>query len=114
MAHQDLDFGQRVDRLTRRHRAMSRGYATVLRDDGLLVTAPARRGTGLSLRVIVVCILWLCFFKALLFATVGGATYEDRVSRLAEGNMAEAAGAWVMQADPVTRALGAQIAKLMP
>lgn len=114
MAHQDLDFGRRVDRLSYKHRAMSRGYAAVLRDDGLLVAAPARRGSGQSLRVIVACALWLTFFKALLVATVGGASYDDRVARLAEGNMAEAAGAWVMQADPVTRALAAQMARLMP
>lgn len=109
MAHQDLDFGRRVDRLTLKHAALSRGCTTVMRDDGLLVTAPARRRSGLSLQVILLCVVGLFLFKALMFAVVGGATYDERVARLSAGNLAEAAGAWVMQADPLTRGLAAQI-----
>lgn len=113
MAHQDLDFGRRVDRLTLKHAAMSRGYATVMRPDGLLVTAPAPQRSYLTLRILMLAIVGLFVFKALLFATVGGATYEDRVARLGAGNVAEAAGAWVMQADPLTRGLAAQIDGIM-
>ncbi|TDK51784.1 hypothetical protein [Antarcticimicrobium luteum] len=114
MAHQDLDFGRRVDRLAKKHWALSHGAVTVMRPDGLLVTAPARRRRHLTLRILLLCAVGLFVFKALLLATVGSATYEDRVTRLSAGNAAEAAGAWVMQADPLSRGLAAQIRNILP
>lgn len=41
-------------------------------------------------------------FKAVLYATLGGATYTNRVNDLASGTVIEQAGAWVMAADPIT------------
>jgi len=114
MAHQDLEFTNRVNRLTRKHRAMSRGYSTRMRPDGLLVTAPARPRRWVSLRVILLFVAAFFAFKALLMAAAGTAAYDERVARLQAGTAAEAAGAWIMQSDPVTEALAGRIVRLLP
>ena len=114
MAHQDLEFSRRVVRLTRKHRAMSRGYVTQMRPDGLLVTAPARRRPRISLRLLLLLVAAFFAFKALLLAVSGAATYDERVARLEAGTTAEAAGAWIMQSDPLTETLAGQIARLLP
>jgi len=113
MAHQDLEFSRRVGRLTRKHRAMSRGYVTQMRPDGLLVTAPARR-PRISLRMVLLLVAAFFAFKALLLAVAGTATYDERVARLEAGTSAEAVGAWIMQSDPLTETLAGQITRLLP
>jgi len=42
------------------------------------------------------------FFKAFLVANLGPQTYDDRLARLNNGTVVEQAGAFVMQADPLT------------
>ncbi|MDX2483218.1 MAG: hypothetical protein QNK42_06110 [Pseudodonghicola sp.] len=113
MAQHDLNFSRRVDRLDRKHSAMLRGHDIVQRPDGLLVEAPIRRRRSWPARLLVLIVVLFVVFKALLFVSVGGATYEDRVARLQSGTKVEAMGAWLMQADPLTRGLAAQIADLM-
>ena len=116
MAHQhhDIEFSRRVDRLTRKNVALSRGYATHMRPDGLLVTAPARPRARLSLRLILLFVAAFFAFKAFLIASAGAVTYDARVERLHQGTLPEAAAAWVLQSDPVSRALSAQMARLLP
>jgi len=114
MAHQELEFSRRVVRLTRKHRAMSRGCVTRMRPDGLLVTAPARWRPRISLRMVLLSVAAFFAFKVLLLAVAGVATYDERVTRLAAGTSAEQAGAWIMQSDPLTETLAEQILRLMP
>jgi len=113
MSHHDLDFDQRVTRLSRKHLAMKRGYSTYMRSDGLLVTAPARATPRIPLRMVLFFIAAFFAFKALAIASAGVAAYDDRVTRLKEGTVAEAAGAWVLQSDPLSETLGAQIGGLL-
>ncbi|TDE39722.1 hypothetical protein [Antarcticimicrobium sediminis] len=113
MAQHDLNFSRRVDRLDRKHNAMSRGHDIVQRPDGLLVAAPIRRRRSWPARLLILIVVLFVVFKALLFVSVGGVTYEERVARLQAGTPVEAMGAWLMQVDPVTRVLAAQISDLM-
>ena len=44
-------------------------------------------------------------YKAVMLAWLGDASYLDRLNELNNGTIAEQAGAWVLQIDPVTRAI---------
>lgn len=105
MTHQEIEFHQRVDRLSRKHAALVHGADTFLRADGLLVAAPRRRWSvrpGLSLKMLTLCLLGFVLFKGFLIVAVGPVTYDSRVERLAQGTPAEAIGAWAMQREPVS------------
>ncbi|MGE4326819.1 MAG: hypothetical protein AB7E21_12050 [Pseudodonghicola sp.] len=105
MTHQEIEFHQRVERLSRRHAALVHGADTYLRADGLLVAAPRRRWSGragLSMKALALCVLAFILFKGFLIVAVGAVTYDSRVERLAQGTPAEAIGAWAMQREPVS------------
>lgn len=102
MADSHAEFDQRLNRLSRKHRAMARGYTTQLRPDGLIVTKPRRRRVGVPLHSIILFVAAFLAFKGFMIASLGVATYEERVGRLQSGTVPEQAGAWVMQADPVS------------
>ncbi|MDK3017159.1 hypothetical protein [Pseudodonghicola flavimaris] len=114
MAHQDVDFAQRVQRLNRKHAALARGHDTILRADGLLVAAPRRRSRGLSLKAVGLFLVAFVLFKSFMIAAVGPMTYDMRVDRLAAGNVAEAMGAWVLRTEPLSAYLSQQIAAHLP
>lgn len=102
MVENQLLFNQRVQRLAKKHDAMSRGYKTRMRKDGLIVMKPRRSRPGVSLRAIVLFIGALLMFKGFLLANLGPEGYSERVAKLSEGTPVERAGAWVMQPDPVS------------
>lgn len=102
MVEDQLHFDRRVRRLSKKHEAMSRGYTTRMRKDGLIVMSPRRARPGVSLKAIVLFVGALLLFKGFLMANLGPESYADRVGRLSEGTAVEKAGAWVMQPDPVT------------
>ncbi|MFC3614272.1 hypothetical protein ACFORG_10915 [Lutimaribacter marinistellae] len=102
MAGNQVEFDRRIRRLAKKHNAMAGGYRAQMRPDGLIVMKPRRSRPGISFRAIVFFIAGFFVFKGFMLASVGVATYEERVARLAEGTTAERAGAWVMNADPVS------------
>ncbi|WP_425045894.1 hypothetical protein [Primorskyibacter sp. S87] len=109
MVDDHLLFNQRVNRLTRKHRAMARGYKAQMQPDGLIVMKPRGRRAGISLRPILYAIAMLLLFKGFLVAHLGVPGYSDRLARLEEGTAVEKAGAWAMQIDPVTQLIADQI-----
>ena len=113
MAHQELDFNRRIHGLEKTHLRLSRGHATYMRPDGLLVAAPHQVRSGRPLMVIPLILASFFVFKVFLMVTVGATTYDDRVMRLAQGNVAEAAGAWAMQSDPVTEFFAFEVIQLL-
>lgn len=113
MAHNDMEFDQRMRRLTRKHRAMSRGYATGIRSDGLIVIKPRRFQRRVSLRAVILFVAAFLVFKGFMIASLGATTYEQRVARLQSGTAAERAGAWVMQPDPVAKMVAEQIGPIL-
>lgn len=111
---EQLQFSNRVKQLARKHDAMTRGYAVSVRTDGLIVAQPRRSLPGVSLKAVVLFIIAFIAFKGFLIASVGFATYEDRLDRLQAGTVAEQAGAWVMQIDPVAERIAEKISPYLP
>jgi hypothetical protein len=112
-AYQFDEFDRRMRRINRRHSKLSHGYVTSINDDGLVVARPKRRSSGATLRGLLLILIVVTIFKGFLHANLGEAAYQDRIEKLAGGNMVEQAGAWAMTADPVTLWLSKTIASLV-
>lgn len=112
-AYQFEEFERRMRRINRRHTKLSQGFVTEVTDDGLVVAKPRRKGRGATIRGVAVMIVTIMIFKGFLHATLGPMAYQDRVERLASGNIIEQAGAWVMTADPVTLWLSGNLVSLV-
>ncbi len=109
MGH-DIEFDQRLRRLTRKHRRMAdAGIVHRMGPDGLVLPYPRRRMPAFPLRGVAILLAAAFLFKAFLFASLGPITYEERVARLQAGSVVEQGGAWVMQADPATVWIAGQI-----
>ena len=113
MAHADLSFEHRVRHLARKHRQMAQGIVHHMGSDGLVSAYPRRRMPSFPLRGLMVLLGAAFLFKAFLFAALGASVYEDRVALLSSGSIVEQGGAWVMQADPATIWVAAQINGLL-
>jgi hypothetical protein len=111
-------FDQRVARLTGRHERLALGVTFRVGPDGLIEAtpgAPRKRGRLLRLRRLrpLLAALGMGFgLKALLFVGLGEATFEGRRSLLLEAGAMGRAVAWVMQPDPVVRALADAVAQV--
>ncbi|TNF59472.1 MAG: hypothetical protein EP307_10375 [Rhodobacteraceae bacterium] len=103
MEPERAQFAKRLRRLARKHDAMSRGYETRIRPDGLLIVRPRRRSSGISLKSVIIFLAAFILFKGLVLAEVGQGTYENRLVAMQSGTWVEQAGAVVMQIDPATR-----------
>ncbi|MEL6644326.1 MAG: hypothetical protein AAFQ79_10355 [Pseudomonadota bacterium] len=97
------NYHQRLDRIDRTHRELSRGYVTEVTDDGLIVHRPRRARMSVPWRGMLFVLVTVMLCKALLLAYVGDAEYNTRVANLEAGTTAEQVGAFVMKADPVTQ-----------
>ena len=113
MAEYQLRFDQRLNLLARKHKALSRGYVTHMRADGLIVARPRRQASRLPRKAVFLFLLAFLCFKAFLVASLGPQTYDDRLGRLQAGTIIEEGGAFVMQADPVTLYLAKQIGPIL-
>jgi hypothetical protein len=109
MAKKQIQFEERLRQLARKHRAESRGYVTRVQPDGLIIAQPKRQSVQIPFRVLLFILAAFFGFKAFLFASIGPLPYEDRLARLQSGTVAEEAGAFVMQADPLTVYIANQI-----
>lgn len=106
MIEAQLDFNKRVSTLDRKHAAMSQGYKTSMRRDGLIVVKPTRRARlGFPLKMLLALAVGFFAFKGLMLAALGDITYNERVAKLNQGSAVERGGAWVMQIDPATKFL---------
>ncbi|WP_377193480.1 hypothetical protein [Ruegeria meonggei] len=109
MTVKQVEFDQRVTRLNKKHAKLSRGYRATMRKDGLVVMKPQRVKSAVPAKVLLMCLFGLFAFKTFLMTSLGTSAYEFRVDSLAQGTTVEKAGAWVMQIDPVSEFLAAQI-----
>ena len=114
MAHPDLEPSRRVVLLPLPPLSLSLFSFPPLLPSLLLWTAPSRRLPRISLRMVLLLVAAFFAFKAMLLAVSGAATYDERVARLEAGTTAEAAGAWIMQSDPLTEVLAGQITRWLP
>jgi len=109
MVNDQLHFDERLRRLERKHRAMSRGYTTHMLPDGLIVAKPKRAQVRISGRSILLFAMAFIAFKGFLIANLGSLGYEERLARLDNGTMVERGGAFVMQIDPLSKFAAEQI-----
>ena len=104
MVGTELDFHKRLAILGRKHAEMAKGYVMRMRPDGLIVVHPTRPSAIrlVHLKGLFTLLLGFCVFKALMLSSIGEATYDERVARLAQGSMIERGGALIMHVDPAT------------
>lgn len=106
-------FAARIKRVRNTHAKMARGYDAKVGRDGLIVFRPRRQRRSIAWRPLLLLIAAFFGFKVLVLMQIGDMAYQQRVDTLAAGGVAEQAGAYFMQIDPVTRAIAAQIAPLI-
>lgn len=110
MSH--ASFERRLRRLIRKHRRLAAGIVYRMAPDGLVTAHPGPRpatAPRLPLKGIALLGAFALCFKALLFAALGEPTYVARLDALADGSVAERAGATLMRPDPLTRALASLV-----
>lgn len=111
---QNAAFAARVDDVVRRHGKAQSGYVRLEVRDGVLAPVERRRvGFGASLRGIVYALGVLFALKAFLLFSLGTVTYTNRVAALDAGSIVEKMAGWMMQADPATQWIVAQINQLI-
>mgnify|MGYP000214899790 CR=1 FL=1 len=110
--HRD-QFQSRLKQINRKHEAMSGGYSAKLRPDGLLVVKPRRVQSRISGRSVLFFAAAFLLFKGFLMAALGFGSYDERVRTLAQGSGVERAGAFVMQADPVSVLIARKIGPVL-
>ncbi len=113
MTGKQLEFDQRITRLNKKHQKLNRGYRATMRSDGLVVMKPQRVRSAIPAKVLLLCLVGFFGFKAFLLSHLGPSAYESRVDSLNQGTSVEKAGAWVMQADPVTALIATQLNKVL-
>ena len=115
MSSAHLPFDKRLGRMDRKRRKMARnGVVHSINHDGLIVARARRRAPRFPLKGLFLVFMAVMFFKAFLLASLGERVYDQRVTLLAEGSHIEQAGAWVMQADPLTRRMAQGLLVFMP
>lgn len=107
-----MEFSERLGRIDKAHRQMSRGYVTSVNHDGLIIARPRRKSSRLPLRGLFLSLAVLLTFKGFVYAQIGEAAYTDRVNLLANGTIVERIGAYAMHADPATLWIARQIATI--
>lgn len=109
-SNSNLTFDKRSRQILRHRRQIARhGGEFEIGPDGLLTVRRKRRSTGFPLRGILMLTVLFFGAKTLMLAHDGPQSYGERTARLAQGGVVERAGAWVLQADPVSLALSEAI-----
>lgn len=98
-------FDERLKKIEKNHTQLANGYSARVSRDGLIIFRPKRRSGGVSLRGLLLLVVGFFFFKGMIMAHLGTTVYDQRVEALRQGSVVEQAGAFVMQADPVTSAI---------
>lgn len=99
---QTQDFDDRLRRINRRNRTLSRGFVLSVSNDGLIVARPESSRLRFPWRVLLLLLVAVIGFKAALLAVIGPEEYAERLARLSNGTAAERMSAYVLHADPVT------------
>jgi len=108
------DFDNRLRRISKSRVKLAKGYVSVVGDDGLIIVKPRRKRIQLPIRGALLLFVGFLGFKAMVLVSLGQPVYMDRVETLHNGTTIERAGAWVMQADPLTVMVADKIRTLLP
>lgn len=103
----DASLNERLRRVQRKHDKMrTHGVVHKVGRDGLIRTRPRLIRREFPLRGLLLTVGLLIVFKAMLFAHMGAGNYRAQIAELERGSGLEQVGAFLMQEDPATAALG--------
>lgn len=105
MSYDRLAFANRVNSVSRKHRAMAHGYTAKLRGDGLIVVQPRKVQFKFPVRGFMLLMLIFMLFKGFMIASLGTQEYTARLNVLNNGTLYEQAGGFVMGVDPVSKGI---------
>ncbi|WP_172961005.1 hypothetical protein [Oceaniglobus roseus] len=107
-------FARRSRRIIRNNRLVARSADVHIGPDGLMTVRPRRRAPSFdALKGILIVLAVLFTMKSIMLASAGNLAYQERVNALRDGSAVERVGAFVMQADPLTRQLASGLGALM-
>ena len=110
MADNKATFDARLKQLERTYQVrMANGVDHVVQGDGLIVARARRRAPRIPFRGLFTMVVALIAFKVIVLLYIGELAYNQRIDAMRAGTMLDRAGAWIMQADTVSRTLAAQI-----
>lgn len=107
------EFGDRLKRIDKKNRKLSKGSKVVLnKSTGVAEEKPIRQ---LRLPIFPLLVVGLCFtgFKAFLLSGKGADAFSETVATLQSGTFVEQVGAFFMQIDPVTQTISEALSKLL-
>lgn len=96
------NFDDRLRRIDRRNRTLSRGFVLSVGRDGLIIARPENSRFRFPWRAMLFLLVAVMGFKVLLHTYIGPEAYGERLARLSNGTVAEQMSAYVLHADPVT------------
>lgn len=102
--------------LSESDRRSNQDYITIVDRNGLIQVLPRRKERTrfwAPFKVLALFAVLLTLFKALALLNVGLFDYEEELAVLQAGNAFEKAGAFVLQADPLTMTIFQQVAPLL-
>ena len=103
----DASLNARLRRVVRKHDRMKHnGVVHRVGRDGLIRTRPRMFRRGFPLQSFVILAGLFFAFKAIVYAQIGAGNYALKVEELRNGTAIEQVGAFVMQEDPITVAVG--------
>jgi len=96
------NFDERIGRVTRKHRAMSKGYTFRVDKNGLINIKPKRAKGSSPFTMLIALLAVGLLFKGVALANFGPEKYAERLAPMQSGNMVEQAGAWILEPGPMT------------
>lgn len=107
------EFHKRLGRLVRKHEALSRGYVTGMRPDGLIVARPCAARPWISGRAVLLLLVAFFVLKSLLLAGMDMSAYNKCIANMRDGTVLEKAGALVMQPDPLSQMIASEMRRIL-
>lgn len=109
------EFSRRIGGLKKKADPKARVVKRV-REDGLVVEEvrhPGQRRGLIPIKGILIVALVFVGFKGVMLAELGEPEYLDRVEKLKQGGTIEVSAAFLLDADPATRAVADMVGKVL-
>lgn len=106
-------FDQRIKQIERKRHRLTKGSVKRMTTDGLIIERPRRYRPRFPLRAILILTIAGFLIKGYFLAIVGADQYASRVADIAQGGVFDRAGAWLLQADMITRFVGDTISRYL-
>jgi hypothetical protein len=114
MAKTDMnEFEKRLNRIDKIHEAGGAFEASGSLGRSYFDSTRPKARRGLPLRGLALLAAGILLVKGMMLAQIGAEDYSNRVANLADGNLVEQIGAWVLHADPATRYVAGLIRPLI-